>query len=74
MFATIQGIAALVAAGMVGADQIGDLVWEMLDAERARPVRQGRRGQLIATWRAADTEIDAAGVERFQHPELLGDL
>jgi hypothetical protein len=56
------------------ADQIGDLVGKMLDAERARPVRQGRRSQLIAAWRAADAEIDAAGVERLEHPELLGDL
>jgi hypothetical protein len=56
------------------ADQIGDLVGEMLDAERARAMRQGGRGQLVAAWRTADAEIDAAGIERLQHAELLGDL
>ena len=56
------------------ADQIGDLVREMLDAERPRPVLQGDRGQLVAARRAADAEVDAAGIERLQHAELLGHL
>ena len=55
-------------------DQIGDLVREMLDAERARPVLQRDRGQLITAGRASDAEIDAAGIERLQHAKLLGDL
>ena len=54
------------------AQQVGNLVREMLDAERPRPVLQGDCGQLVAARGAADAEIDPAGIERLQHAELLG--
>jgi hypothetical protein len=37
-------------------------------------VLQRDRGQLVAARGAADPEINAPGIERLQHAELLGDL
>jgi hypothetical protein len=55
-------------------DEVGELLREMLERHRARPVAQGARGALIAAWRSPDAEIDAAGEEGFQHAEALRDL
>ena len=35
--------------------------------------RRAARGQLVGAGRPADAEVDAAGVQRLEHPELLGD-
>ena len=38
----------------------------------ARPA-QGGRGHLVGAGRPADAEVDAPGMERLEHAELLGD-
>ncbi len=40
----------------------------------AEALAQGPRCALVAPRRAADPEVDAAGEERLQHAEVLGDL
>src|SRR4051812_4690050 len=54
--------------------QVEKLLGEVFDAERARPVLEGAGRLRIAARRAADAKVDAAGVEGFEHAELLGDL
>ena len=54
-------------------DQLGELAREVLVGERLdrAPQRSGR--DPVGARRAADAEVDAAGVQRLEHPELLGD-
>src|SRR5438105_383185 len=54
-------------------DDVGDLLRKLLDVTHAAG-GEGPRSALIAARRAPDPEVDAAGEERFQHAELLGDL
>ena len=56
------------------ADEIGDLVRVVFDRERARSKRERVRHVLAAAGRAADPEVDPPRVERFEHPEHLGNL
>src|SRR5262249_28560919 len=56
------------------AEEIADLRGEMLDAERARTVGERARRPLIAPRGAPDAQVDASGVERLQHAEVLRDL
>ena len=41
------------------------------DASSAAP--QGERGELVGARRTPDPEVDPSGVQRLEHPELLGD-
>ncbi len=45
---------------------------KVVGPERFGRAAQRGRGPLIGTRRPADSEIDAAGVERLEHGELLG--
>jgi hypothetical protein len=56
------------------ADEVGELLREMLEKHGPRPVAQGTRSALIATRRASDAEVDAAGEEGLEHAEVLRDL
>jgi hypothetical protein len=56
------------------ADEIAELLGELLQPQRSRPLPQRPRGALVAAGRAADAEVDATGEERLQHPEVLGHL
>ncbi len=55
-------------------EQVLDLARELLDTERARPMRQSAGGDVVASGRAADPEIDPPRIEGFEHTELLGDF
>ena len=59
---------------MEKADEIGELLGELLQPQRPRPLSQRPRGALVAAGRAADAEVDAAGEQRLQHAEVLGHL
>ena len=60
-------------AGQV-AVQVHQLLGVVLDAQRARPVRQRPRGATVAARRAPHPQVDAARVHRLDHVERLGHL
>ena len=55
------------------ADQLRELAREVLVGERLGGAAQRRGGDPVGAGRAADPEVDAPGVQRLEHPELLGD-
>ena len=55
------------------AEQVHELLGEIVRGQRLRRAAQRRRRDLVRTRRAADAEVDAAGMERLEHAELLGD-
>jgi hypothetical protein len=55
------------------AEQVHQLVGEVVGGQRLRRAAQRGRRDLVGAGRAADAEVDPAGVERLQHAELLGD-
>lgn len=57
--------------GLEQRDQLGDVVRERICRGMTSPQRT--RGDLIGARRAAESEIDAAGEERFKCAELFGD-
>ena len=68
------------------ADEVADLVGKARDLAlrprvgdaraggRLGAPAEGERGARVAPGRAPDPEVDAPGVERLEHPELLGHL
>ena len=54
-------------------EQVAQLLGEVVGAEQRGRAAQRRRGDRIGARRPADAEIDAAGMQCFQHPELLRD-
>jgi hypothetical protein len=65
------------AIGRQGAVEVGDeilhLLRKMLGA-RVTPLAHGQSRNLVAPGSPTDTEVNAPGIERLQHPELLGHL
>ena len=53
-------------------DQLGQLPWEVVLAVHGAATAQRCRRQTVAAWRAAKAEIDATGMQRLEHAELLG--
>ena len=56
------------------ADEVDHLLRERLDVGGTLRVGEREHGGVVAAGRAPDAEVDASGVERLQHGELLGDL
>ena len=54
------------------AEQVHQLVGEVVRGQRLRRAAQCRRGDLVGARGAPDAEVDPAGMERLQHAELLG--
>ena len=54
-------------------EQVAQLLGELVGAERRRAAAQRGRGDGIGAGRAPEAEIDATGMQRLEHPELLGD-
>ena len=54
------------------AHQLDDIVRELVGVRREVAAHRISRC-LVGAGRAAEPEVDAAGEERFQRPELLGD-
>ena len=52
--------------------QLGELVGEIVRPGAVHPAAQRVRGQLVAAGRAAQAQVDPAGVQRCQRAELLG--
>ena len=46
--------------------------WGKSSAEGVGRPAQGSGGHRVGAGRPADAEVDAAGMERLEHPELLG--
>ena len=55
-------------------EQLGDLAGELRAGVDLQPAAQHVRGQRVGAGRAAEREVDAAGVHRHQRAERLGDL
>ena len=53
--------------------QLGELLGEVVGAERVGAAAQRASGAGVGAGRAADAEVDAAGVQRVERAELLGD-
>jgi hypothetical protein len=49
------------------------LLGEVVDGLRERIAAQCAGSQLVGAGRASDAEVDAPGVQRLEHAELLGD-
>ena len=54
------------------ADELGELLREVVGAVHRATAPQRGCGQAVAARRSAEAEIDAAGVQRLEHAELLG--
>ena len=53
-------------------EEVAQLLGELVGAERrGRPAQRGR-GDRIGAGRASEAEVDAPGMQRFEHAELLG--
>ena len=66
------GVPLREAAGEVG-DQLGQELGEVLAVRALGAAAEGVGGGRVRARGAADAQVDAAGGERLQHPELLGD-
>ena len=54
------------------AEQLGELLGEVVGAEHARAAAERGGGDRIGAGRPADPEVDAARMQRLEHAELLG--
>jgi hypothetical protein len=52
--------------------QLGQLLGEVLPVAGGHRAPQHPGRHLVGARRPPEAEVDAAGVERFEHPELLG--
>ncbi|GAB7304198.1 hypothetical protein MAFF212519_20670 [Clavibacter michiganensis] len=55
------------------ADQVDQLLREVVDAEARLAAAERHRGRAVGAGGPADAEVDAVAVERAERPELLGD-
>ena len=56
------------------AENVHDLLRELLDVDLRPGIREGRGGQPVASRRAPDAQVDPAREQRLQHAELLGNF
>ena len=54
-------------------EKVAELLGELVGAECRRVAAERGRRDRVGPGRAPEPEVDAAGVQRFEHAELLGD-